>query len=422
MSMSVWILAIIAIVGALFVATRISSGVPSNTVELAASNSRARAKCPQVKAATRKITARSKVGSYIDSRGAIQHHGDGQEAFVPAKCASTAGTTATTNAGKAQTVICPAVAGALPRIPANASAEVKRNLALLNTQIAEANARLAKLFVQPQGGPNFVQNAILGPLKDKRVATLERIAIAIGRTANRPNNLAKLAPCKASQGGGAAATPGATQPGATAPAGTPAATQPGATQPAATVPPENPPAGLQVLAKDCSKSKLAPHDGFQNGNRCVSTAFGELAEAANNPSLLIQDAPTQVNAGQGFQIAVSTRNLVRDRFLAAGQGGYYVESSLLNDQGLVRGHFHTACRMLQGNQAQDPAPVPAFFVATEDGSGGAAPDTVRVTVAGLTTPGTAQCAVWAGDGSHRVPMMQRANQIPAFDVVRIQVQ
>jgi hypothetical protein len=99
-----------------------------------------------------------------------------------------------------------------------------------------------------------------------------------------------------------------------------------------------------------------------------------------------------------------------------------VESSLLNDQGLVRGHFHTACRMLQGNEAQDPAPVPAFFVATEDGSGGAAPDTVRVTVAGLTTPGTAQCAVWAGDGSHRVPMMQRANQIPAFDVVRIQVQ
>jgi hypothetical protein len=42
-------------------------------------------------------------------------------------------------------------------------------------------------------------------------------------------------------------------------------------------------------------------------------------------------------------------------------------------------------------------------------------------VAGLNTPGTAQCASWAGDGSHRVPMMQRANQTPAFDVVRIQV-
>jgi len=179
--------------------------------------------------------------------------------------------------------------------------------------------------------------------------------------------------------------------------------------------------GLQILANSCEDTDLEPHDGFQNGNRCVSTSFGELAEAAQNPSLLIQNAPEQINAGQTFTIDVSTRNLVRDRFLAAGQGGYYVESSLLNDQGLVRGHFHTACRMLQGDEAQDPAPAPAFFVATEDGSGGAAPDTVTVTVAGLTTPGTAQCASWAGDGSHRVPMMQRANQIPAFDVVRVQV-
>jgi hypothetical protein len=193
------------------------------------------------------------------------------------------------------------------------------------------------------------------------------------------------------------------------------------TAPPATTAPPAPPA-LDILAKDCSQSQLQPHDGFQNGNRCVSTAFGEVAEAANNPSLLIQEAPQQINAGQSFTIAVSTRNLVRDRFLAAGQGGYYVESSLLNDQGLVRGHFHTACRMLQGNEAQDPAPVPAFFVATEDGSGGAQPDTVQVTVAGLNTPGTAQCAVWAGDGSHRIPMMQRANQTPAFDVVRVQVQ
>jgi hypothetical protein len=43
-------------------------------------------------------------------------------------------------------------------------------------------------------------------------------------------------------------------------------------------------------------------------------------------------------------------------------------------------------------------------------------------VLGLPQAGIAQCAAWAGDGSHRVPMMQRANQIPAFDVVRIRVQ
>jgi hypothetical protein len=89
---------------------------------------------------------------------------------------------------------------------------------------------------------------------------------------------------------------------------------------------------------------------------------------------------------------------------------------------LVRGHFHTACRFLNStNEAPDPAPVPAFFLATEDGGGGSAPDTVIVPVPGLNGNGTAQCAVWAGDGSHRVPMMQRANQIPAFDTVRITV-
>jgi hypothetical protein len=72
-------------------------------------------------------------------------------------------------------------------------------------------------------------------------------------------------------------------------------------------------------------------------------------------------------------------------------------------------------------EAPDPAPVPAFFVATEDKKGGAAPDVVTIQVPGMPTTGTAQCASWAGDGSHRIPMMQRANQTPAFDAVKIQV-
>jgi hypothetical protein len=182
-----------------------------------------------------------------------------------------------------------------------------------------------------------------------------------------------------------------------------------------------PGAGLGVLANNCNGSQLQPHDGFQNGNRCVSTSFGEVGAAGNNASLLITESPEAVQVDQAFEIKVSTRNLIRDRFLAAGQGGYYVESSLLQN-GIVRGHFHTACRMLQNtNEAPDPAPVPAFFVATEDGNGGAAPDTVTIQVAGLPDEGLAQCAVWAGDGSHRIPMMERANQTPAFDAVRIQV-
>ncbi|MFY1691022.1 Pecanex-like protein 1 [Plantactinospora sp. WMMB782] len=182
------------------------------------------------------------------------------------------------------------------------------------------------------------------------------------------------------------------------------------------------PAALEPLGADCSDSDLQGHDGFQNGPRCVGTAFGEVGAPEQNPSLLITRAPNSVRVNQQFTLQVSTRNLVRDRFLPAAQGGYYKESSFLTDEGLVRGHFHSACRMLTSTRnAPDPAPVPAFFVATEDGNGGAQPDTVTVTVPGLTQRGLAQCAIWAGDGSHRIPMMTRANQVPAFDVVRITV-
>nr|BFE72538.1 hypothetical protein GCM10020092_058390 [Actinoplanes digitatis] len=99
-----------------------------------------------------------------------------------------------------------------------------------------------------------------------------------------------------------------------------------------------------------------------------------------------------------------------------------MESSVLQD-GLVRGHFHTACRMLSSTtEAVDPAPVPAFFVATEDRKGSRTPDTVTIQVPGLPQEGIAQCASWAGDGSHRIPMMQRANQTPALDAVRVKVE
>lgn len=177
--------------------------------------------------------------------------------------------------------------------------------------------------------------------------------------------------------------------------------------------------GLGVLANNCDSSTLEHHDGFQHGDRCVTTEFGEVGTAADNPSLLIVSAPRSVAVGAPFTLRVSTRNLIRDRFLPAAKGGYYVESSLLAD-GIVRGHFHTACRMLTTTDAAPaPDPVPAFFVATEDGKGGREPDTVTIRVPGMPTAGLAQCASWAGDGSHRVPMMERANQTPAFDAVRI---
>jgi hypothetical protein len=199
----------------------------------------------------------------------------------------------------------------------------------------------------------------------------------------------------------------------TAPAPDPSATSGEVTPP--------PGAGLGILTNNCSTSQLELHDGFQKGDRCVTTEFGEVSSAANNSSLLITQAPRSVTVNTAFTLTVSTRNLIRDRFLAAGKGGYYVESSVLQD-GIVRGHFHTACRMLPNlNEAPDPSPVPAFFVATEDSKGGKAPDSVVINVPGMPTTGTAQCASWAGDGSHRIPMMERANETPAFDVVKIQV-
>ena len=93
----------------------------------------------------------------------------------------------------------------MPAVPAQAAAEVERNLALLQTQIDEANKRLVS--TTGQGGPNFVQNAILGPLKDKRAATIDRITIAIGRAGPRPYlNAWKLATCSVQGAGSAAPT------------------------------------------------------------------------------------------------------------------------------------------------------------------------------------------------------------------------
>jgi hypothetical protein len=91
------------------------------------------------------------------------------------------------------TVNCPQV-NINVAIPAQAQAEVNSNLQLLNTQIAEANNRLRTSV--GQGGPNFAQNAILGPLGNKRFATINRIETAIGRNAPKPNlNAEGLSTC-----------------------------------------------------------------------------------------------------------------------------------------------------------------------------------------------------------------------------------
>ncbi|HEX7301827.1 hypothetical protein [Lentzea sp.] len=97
----------------------------------------------------------------------------------------------------------------VPAVPAAAQAEVQRELANLDKQIAEANNRLRTSA--GEGGPNFVQNAILGPLASKRVAALNRIETAIGRVAAKPEGLERFATCGLGQAPAVSAPPSTSQ-------------------------------------------------------------------------------------------------------------------------------------------------------------------------------------------------------------------
>jgi hypothetical protein len=472
----------LAAFGGVVAVTQISSASTENTAR-----KDALAACDRLQApANSRLSTQTRKGTYTTNNGRVTQHADdgagdtATTAQVRTRCrdwvmknvadtkagSTNAGTKAGnantgTNAGNANTgntnagngavatVNCPEVPIGVA-VPASAKAEVDQNLAQLQKQIQEANARIASS--QGQGGANFIQNAILNPLKDKRFAAINRMETAIGRAAAKPNlNAEGLSTCTLNAGnqggnnnagnqggnnnagnqggnnnaGNQGGNNNAGNQGGNNNAGNQGGNNQGGNnnggnaggQPA--TPP--PGAGLGILTNSCDTSQLEDHDGFQRGNRCVSTEFGEVGAAANNPTLLITNAPRQVNRNQPFTLQVSTRNLIRDRFLAAGQGGYYVESSVLQG-GLVRGHFHTACRILDNrNAAPAGDPVPAFFVATEDSRGGAQPDTVAIQVPGLAQSGEFQCSAWAGDGSHRIPMMERANQTPALDSVRVTV-
>ncbi|WP_416974172.1 DUF1996 domain-containing protein [Streptomyces sp. 4F14] len=93
------------------------------------------------------------------------------------------------------TISCPDVGAVLTSVPSQARAQVDRELALLDKQVSEAYQRLRSSARAIQQDNQFVNNAIMGPLKDKRVATIDRIAIAIGRSGTRPRGLGSLAAC-----------------------------------------------------------------------------------------------------------------------------------------------------------------------------------------------------------------------------------
>ena len=98
------------------------------------------------------------------------------------------------------TIDCPDVGSKLTSVPEQARGEVDKELALLDEQIAKAYQRLSESAQQVRQDPGFADNAIVNPLKEKRAATLERMAIAIDRVGDRPKGLEPLAACTVEDG------------------------------------------------------------------------------------------------------------------------------------------------------------------------------------------------------------------------------
>ncbi|WOX08395.1 hypothetical protein [Streptomyces sp. N50] len=200
------------------------------------------------------------------------------------------------------TISCPDVKSQLPAVPASAQAEVDRNLTLLDTQIAEANKRLVDTV--GQGGANFVQNAILGPLKDKRVSTIDRIAIAIGRQGTKPTGLDSLATCALNTGG--------TDVGGTETGGTDTGTDTGATDTAT-------PSATASAADDAA------------GGTDTSTAVGTISCPDVKSQLPAVPASAQAEVDRNLtlldtQIAEANKRLVD----TVGQGGAnFVQNAIL---------------------------------------------------------------------------------------------
>jgi hypothetical protein len=95
------------------------------------------------------------------------------------------------------TISCPDVGQKLTNVPRSARKGVAKELALLDRQITDAYTRLAETRQAQAGDAGFVDNAILGPLKSKRVATLDRIRINITRVGGKaPRGLDRFAQCQ----------------------------------------------------------------------------------------------------------------------------------------------------------------------------------------------------------------------------------
>ncbi|MFJ4470695.1 DUF1996 domain-containing protein [Streptomyces sp. NPDC089424] len=102
----------------------------------------------------------------------------------------------TATAGQVATIDCPDVGQQISEVPDQARGEVDGELATLDQQITEAYQRLAATRDAQVRDASFVQNTILGPLKDRRQVIIDRIQLEINRAGgSAPEQLDGLSPC-----------------------------------------------------------------------------------------------------------------------------------------------------------------------------------------------------------------------------------
>ncbi|WP_328555911.1 DUF1996 domain-containing protein [Streptomyces sp. NBC_00358] len=182
----------------------------------------------------------------------------------------------TTKAATAQvaTITCPDVGQKLTSVPNQARGQVDGELATLDQQITAAYQRLATTRDAQTRDASFVQNSILGPLKNNRSVIIDRIKLEISRVGGKvPGWLDGLSTCTGqpadqtnaggqNNGGGAAASPSAS---ATAGAGAGAG------------------AGASASASASAPAGgAAAGNGGQGGNGPLATDFVDITKVQPN--------------------------------------------------------------------------------------------------------------------------------------------
>ena len=134
--------------------------------------------------------------------------------------------------------------------------------------------------------------------------------------------------------------------------------------------------GLEILDRTPARTaSSAPHDGFQHGNRCVSTEFGEVGRRRQEPDAADHRLPgdrSRRTRRSPSRSAPATWSGTASSRPARAATTWRARCSPPRAWSAATSTPPAGCCPAP-REAADPAPVPAFFVATEDGKGGAQP-------------------------------------------------